>query len=352
VGETGLQLAEREPAMAPRRPRLAFAYRPAATESVFTPAHLARLDALCRVTDPAPLQDFSGETAQQALAEAEILVTGWGCPRIDARLLEAAPRLRLIAHAAGTVKGIVAPEVFAAGIAVCNAASANALPVAEYTLAAIVFSNKQVLRYRDAYRRTRMATRWEDVSRPDVGNWHKVIGIVGLSRIGRRVAELLRPFDFEVLAHDPHASPAEVLALGASPADLDTLMARADIVSLHAPAIEETRHMIDARRLALMRDGTTLINTARGSLVDQAALEAELVAGRLNAVLDVTTPETLPADSPLYELPNLLLTPHIAGALGGERERLGALVVSEIERFVKGEPLQHAVAAETLHLQA
>ena len=101
-----------------------------------------------------------------------------------------------------------------------------------------------------------------------------------------------------------------------------------------------------------MRDGATLINTARGSLIDQPALEAELISGRLSAVLDVTTPDTLPATSPLYDLPNVLLTPHIAGALGGERERLGALVVAEIERFVRGQPLAHAIAPDTLHLQA
>jgi phosphoglycerate dehydrogenase-like enzyme len=129
-------------------------------------------------------------------------------------------------------------------------------------------------------------------------------------------------------------------------------MRRSDVVSIHAPAIDKTHHMIDAGRLALMRDGATLINTARGSLIDQDALVGELEAGRLNAVLDVTTPDTLPGTSPLYALPNVLLTPHIAGALGGERERLGALVVAEIERYVRGIPLAHAIAAETLDRQA
>jgi phosphoglycerate dehydrogenase-like enzyme len=106
--------------------------------------------------------------------------------------------------------------------------------------------------------------------------------------------------------------------------------------------------MIDARRLRLMRDGATLINTARGRLVDHAALEAELVTGRINAVIDVTEPEILPRTSPLYDLPNVLLTPHIAGALGIERERLGALIVVELERYVRGEPLQHAIEPRAL----
>ena len=125
-----------------------------------------------------------------------------------------------------------------------------------------------------------------------------------------------------------------------------------DIVSLHAPILPATRHMIDARRLALMRDGATLINTARGWLVDQAALEAELVSGRIDAVIDVTEPEVLPANSPLYDLPNVLLTPHIAGALGAERERLGDQVVAEVERYVQGGKLLHAITRERLERMA
>ena len=332
--------------------RLAFAYRPQVAENVFSSAHLERLGTLCAIADATPLENFDDERARAVLAGAEILVTGWGCPRLDSDVLALAPRLKLVAHAAGTVKSFIAPEIFEAGIIVCNAASANALPVAEFTLAAILFANKQVLRYRDRYRANRDAVRWEDLSHPSVGNWRKTIGIVGASRIGRRVIELLRPFDLTVLVHDPYLEDTEATALGAQAVGLDDLMRGADVVSIHAPAIDATHHMIDARRLALMRDGATLINTARGSLIDQDALVRELVSARLNAVLDVTTPDTLPATSQLYDLPNVLLTPHIAGALGGERERLGALVVAEIERYVRGIPLAHAIAAETLHLQA
>jgi phosphoglycerate dehydrogenase-like enzyme len=346
--------AERGPAGrgGPVRPKLVFAYRKALTENVFSAGHLSTLGQVCDILDPEPLESFDSERARRLLAEAEILVTAWGCPKLDPAFVSLAPRLRLIAHAAGTVKNFIAAEVFAAGVAVCNAASANALPVAEFTLAAILFSNKRVLHYRDSYRDKRAAVRWEDLSSPQVGNWRKTIGIVGCSRIGRRVIELLRPFDFTVIAYDPYLSAVDAASLGVAPVGLDDLLARSDVVSIHAPALEATRHMIDAGRLALMREGATLINTSRGSLIDQAALIAELETGRINAVLDVTTPDPLPADSPLYDLPNVLLTPHVAGALGGERERLGALVVAEVERFAAGQPLAHAIAVNTLHLQA
>lgn len=336
---------------APRR-KLAFAYKPAVTESVFAPEHLKALGNLCDVLDTVPLESFSGERARRLLADAEILVTGWGSPRLDAGFLSLAPRLKLVAHAAGTVKSFIAPEIFAAGVTVCNAASANAIPVAEFTLAAILFANKQVLRYRDLYREKRDGARWEDLSAPDIGNWNKTVGIVGCSRIGRRVIELLQPFDFSVIVHDPYVTATDAAMLGVEAVSLDALMRRSDVVSIHAPALETTRNMVDARMLKLMRDGATLINTSRGSLIDQEAMIAELASGRISAVLDVTVPDPLPANSPLYDMPNVLLTPHIAGALGGERERLGALVVAEIERFVRGIPLAHAIAADTLHLQA
>ena len=170
------------------------------------------------------------------------------------------------------------------------------------------------------------------------------MGIVGVSRIGRRVIALLKPFDLTVQAHDPYKDATEAGALGVEKLELEAMIDRSDVLTLHAPALEATRHMIDARRLALMKDGAALI--------DHAAQERELVSGRISAVIDVTGPEVQPASSPLYTLPNVLLTPHIAGAVGNERQRLGSLALGEVERFVKGLPLEHAVVASTLHFQA
>ncbi|CAM5714991.1 glycerate dehydrogenase [Streptomyces badius] len=134
--------------------------------------------------------------------------------------------------------------------------------------------------------------------------------------------------------------------------ELDTLAAESDVVTIHAPELPGTRHLFDAPRLALMRDGATLVNTARGSLVDTEALVKEAVTGRLNAVLDHTEPEVLPAESPLYDLPNVLLTPHIAGSQGGELHRLADAAVDELERYAHGLPFAHAVDPRTLHQQA
>lgn len=333
-------------------PALAFAFTPVAIEALFGDAERTQLGRLCRILTPVPLGALDDGVARAVLGEVQILVTGWGCPPIDDDVLAVAPKLRLIAHAAGSVRALVSPTVFARGIAVVTAADANALPVAEYTVAAILFANKRVLDFAARYRRERRGLGISVTTPPTVGNFRKTIGLVGASRIGRRVAQLLRPFDFTVLVADPFLAPAGARDLGVERVELDELLRRSDVVSLHAPSLPETRHLLDGRRLRLLRDGTTLINTARGALVDQEALIAELMSGRLNAVLDVTEPDVLAPESPLYELPNVLLTPHVAGAAGGELRRFGELITAEIDRFVRGEALRHAVDPQTFDTQA
>ncbi|MGH3739307.1 MAG: NAD(P)-dependent oxidoreductase, partial [Micromonosporaceae bacterium] len=173
-----------------------------------------------------------------------------------------------------------------------------------------------------------------------------VIGVVGASRIGRRVIALLGALDATILLADPYVPPEQAAALGVELVTLDELLAASDVVTLHAPATPRTRRLLDRRRLRLLRDGATLVNTARGSLIDEAALVEELVTGRIDAVLDVTDPEPPRPDSPLYELPNVFLTPHLAGALGNEIPRLTESALDELARYAAGEPFAYPVRAE------
>lgn len=333
------------------KPGLAFAMEPDKTRHVIDAGLIERIEACCTILSREPITDFATPEARRILKDTEILVTGWGCPYIGAAALAAAPHLRMIAHAAGTVKYIVDPAAFAAGITVSHAAEANAVPVAEYALAAIIFANKHVFELRDLYRRDHMRrSTWALMDEP-IGNYRRTVGLVGASRIGRKVAELLQMLDVEVLLADPYAQPADVRR-HARLVSLDTVMAESDVVSLHAPLLPSTRHMIAARELKLMRDGAALINTARGALIDEEALIAELQTGRIRAVIDVTDPEIPAEDSPLYDLPNVFLTPHVAGAGGTERGRLGLMAVEEVERFVAGLPLEHAIEPELLERTA
>jgi phosphoglycerate dehydrogenase-like enzyme len=339
--------------MAPERedrPTAALSMWGPVTDGLFDAARLERLESLCRVPRRAPVNDFGDPAVTELLAETEILVTSWGTPRVGHRALERMPKLRLVANAAGTVRWVLSDSFWATTegkVQVVSAAAANAIPVAEFTLAAIIFGTKRAVPLQRRYAESREWKIWSD-ELPWIGLRGRTIGIVGAGRIGRRVIELLHPFEVELHVYDPYLSDADAQALGVRKSALDTLMATSDVVTLHAPDLPDTRNMIDARHLALMRDGAVLINTARGGLIDNDALIAELQTGRIDAIIDVTEPETLPEDHPLYDLPNVFLTPHIAGSQGSEIGRMADLALDEIERFIRGEPLRYAVRERDL----
>ncbi|WP_405862024.1 hydroxyacid dehydrogenase [Streptomyces sp. NBC_00090] len=334
-----------------RRPRVVLAMHPELAGRLIDEHTMARLTALAELDPGLVLDDFTTPEALAALADAEVVLSGWGCPPIDESVLAAAPKLRAVIHAAGSVKHHITDACWERGIEVASAAWANALPVAEYTVVAVLLANKQLIRIREDYRDRRSSHDWQGAY-ADAGNYRRTVGIIGASRIGRRVLELLRPHDLDLVLHDPYVPPAEAARLGARAVGLDELCATSDVVSVHAPELPDTRHLINDRRLALMRDGSTLINTSRGSLVDQDALISELTSGRLNAVIDVTVPEVLPADSPLYDLPNVVLTPHVAGSLGRELHRMAAAAADELALWSTGRPFAHPVLADDVHRTA
>jgi phosphoglycerate dehydrogenase-like enzyme len=329
-----------------KSPTTALVMHPVVLDELIRDDHLQRLDRAVNLVHDAPFREL--DELGDNLPHIEVLITSWGCPRIDAAAVERLPRLKLIAHLAGSVKGFLDDNVWRRGILVTNAVAANAVPVAEYTLAAILFANKRVFQLNSFYR-THHENRapWSKEA-PNVGNYNKTVGIIGASHVGRLVLEHLKRFDFKVLLYDPFVTPLATRDMGATKVGLSELMSQSDVVSLHAPLLNDTRQMIGARELALMKDGAIIINTARGALIEQLALEQELCSGRLSAVLDTTEPEVLPDGSPLYELPNVFLTPHIAGSLGDETQRLADCIVDEVERYSKGIALQHLVRREQL----
>lgn len=324
-----------------RRPRVAFAMDADAHAAAFPPAVLAELRSFADIVHERPLGDLGSAHAQQILASTDILITGWGTPRITPSTVAAAPALRAIVHSAGTVRLFLDPEVFDLGIRVTSCAGANAVPVAEYAFATTVLGLKRANRFVAQLRETHGIR--NPSSMPPIGAYGVTVGVIGASRVGREMLRMLQALDATILLSDPYVTAEEAAGLGAALVGLDELCRRSDVVSIHAPLTDETVRMIGERELSLMRDGTILINTARGALVDTEALTAELVAGRLDAYLDVVDPEPLPADSPLYTLPNVTLTPHIAGALGNEIARLGEMAVAETARFAADGTFDHEV---------
>ncbi|MFO7635069.1 MAG: hydroxyacid dehydrogenase [Caldilinea sp.] len=268
------------------------------------------------------------------LPPADACITGWDVAQLDADVVAAAPKLRAIAHTGGSVKRFVSDAVWARSIHVTSAAPALARDVAETAVGLIIVGAKRILPMGQHVREGgwRESPAW-----PSREAHSSVIGIVGASSVGRHVIELLRPFRAQVLLYDPFVPPEEAETLGVTKVELPELVRRADILSLHAPAIPATRHMLSRELLLQMKGDAVIVNTARGTLIDEAALVEELVKGRFFAFLDVTDPEPPALDSPLRRLPNVIVTPHLAGCIT-DCGHMGEMAVEELRRFFAGEP--------------
>lgn len=329
------------------RPKAVVLMPQATFEKQFLGEQLERLRTLCDVVEPCPAENLFEFSDAPGTDAVEVLITGWGTPRISKDVVQKFPRLSLVAHCAGSLKQVADGAILSNGVRMTSCAAANAQPVAEYTLANILLWNKRqthwVSRYRAERDRFRRAERFEV---PHAGNRGQTVGIIGASRVGRHLISLLRPFDFDIVVYDPIANPDEVTSWGVSNVSLGELMTVSDVISVNAPSLPSTAQMIAAPQLALMRDGALLINTARGELIDHDALIDELKTGRISALLDVTKPEPLPADSPLFDMENVILTPHIAGSIGREVHRMTSQMLSELELYIREQRLEFEVSAE------
>ena len=310
-------------------------------DEVYGAAAVAEVNRHARLAHPPLSADELLGADHPWTCEVDVLFTSWRAPVLNESMLARFPRLRAVFYAAGSVRHFVTPAFWQRGITLSSAAAANAVPVAEYTIAAIFMGLKRVWA---TARRTRETKSFDRGTIVADGAYQSRVGLVSLGAIGRLVVDRLRPFEVEIAAYDPFVSAADAAALGIRSLSLEELFATSSVVSLHAPRLPETLGLINGRLLASMRPGATFINTSRGALVKEGELCAVLGARPdLQAVLDVTDPEPPLADSPLYTLPNVVLTPHIAGSLGPERRRLGALMIAEFHRFRIGKPLQHGV---------
>lgn len=280
--------------------------------------------------DPRLVDDTEGLAA--AIAEAPALIVRNRTQVRDA-LLDAGPRLKVIGRLGVGLDNIDVTACAERGIRVIPATGANADAVAEYVIAAIL------ILLRGAYGASaRIAGgEWPRTALTGREAQGRLLGLVGFGDIARRIVPRARALGMRLAAHDPLVAEAEIRRQGAEPMPLDALLAAADAVSLHVPLTDTTRTLIDARRIAAMRADAVLINTARGGILDETALIEALRAGRLGgAALDVFEAE--PPDQPdrFAGVPNLLLTPHIAGVTQESNRRVSALiaerVAAELER--------------------
>ncbi|WP_159623650.1 hydroxyacid dehydrogenase [Ruania rhizosphaerae] len=282
-----------------------------------------------------------------ALADAEVLVTGWTSAPLTTEVLDGAPRLGLVAHTGASVKFLVSPQAWQRGVRVTQGGAAMAESVAETALTLTMVGLQRLHRTHAALVRgaTLLKARQVPERREIAG---ASIGVVGASRTGRAYIRRVLALGARVSVHDPYLSESAAQELGVRRAGLDQVLRESLVVSVHAPATAETEHMLGAAQLALLQDGAVLINTARSRVIEPGALLAEASSGRIDVALDVYDNEPEPVDIALRELPSVVLSPHVAGNTRESRRRGGQILVDEIGRFLRREKLLHEVTEEML----
>lgn len=323
--------------------------------SCFRPKDVERLEAEVEPIG-GPMADANDVPPDDALARAEIILTCWGSPPIRGDLLAAAKRLRFVQHSAGSVRHLVDDELFERGVRLSSCNHALAVGVAQMILGFLIVAGKRGWAIPALTRAGHWSRRSDQIA---IERGQRIIelfdidvGVISASLVGRELCKLLRHFQVNTLLCDPYITAEEAAELGADKVELDDLLRRSQMVSLCAPALPATRHMMGAKQFTMMKDNAIFINTSRGQNVDEDALAAELKKDRLFAVIDVTDPEPPPADHPFFSLPNVIVTNHIAGHATNGRFRQGQYAVDEILRFVRGEPLVNEITRERLATMA
>ena len=270
------------------------------------------------------------------LSEVEVIFSSWGMPCLDEDDFKRMPRLKVVFYAAGATDAFARP-LFAHGVLLCSAWRANAIPVAEFAAAQIVLSMKN---YFSPLMRVRSAKDWS-FEHLGPGCYGETVALLGAGAISSRVRELLEPYRLNVIVVPSHPERRTV--------SLEEAFRTAYVISNHFPNREDNRKTLTREMFASMRKGATFINTGRGAQVDEAGL-AEVLATRpdLTALLDVTWPEPPEEDSPLYRLPNVILTPHIAGSANDEVHRMADWMIEDFKRFAAGLPVENQVTEKQL----
>lgn len=334
--------------MTPDKPTVALIMPEETRNKVLDPADLARLEGFATVVTP-PDSALTTEALAPVLEGCDAVITGWKSPPVP---LPANGRVKFLAHSAGSIRLLKVNDAIAAGRLRASASAAMiGGPVAEFTIAHMLLHLRLLDVLEEGMRRREP---WAELKSQKLGRMleDQVVGLVGAGHVGRLLIDLMKPFRPRVLVYDPYLSEEGATALGVERASLEEVFSESTIVSLHAPVIPETHHMIKDEHLSRLRDGALLINTARAAIIEEKLLIAHLSKNRFSAVLDVFEQEPLADDSPLRDMPNVRLAPHASGHSHGSYLRQGRNAVDETRRFFAGEPLLHEIAPDKVELMA
>ncbi len=285
----------------------------------------------------------------ESFKNTEYVFSTWGMPVFsESEIKEYLPSLKAVFYGAGSVQFFARPFLNS-GVKVFSSWAANAVPVAEYTVALAVLANKgffKVMKYKD-----HPAARATHEMYP--GNYNVKIGIIGAGMIGKLVIEMLKSYRFDVLVFDPFLPDEKAAELGVEKVSLETVFEKCEIVSNHLANNEQTQGMLNGSLFEKMLPYATFINTGRGAqVVESDLINALKSRPDLTAILDVTYPEPPVSDSELYTLPNCILTPHIAGSAGNEVQRMGKYMEDEYENLINNKPCKYEVTLEMLKTMA
>jgi phosphoglycerate dehydrogenase-like enzyme len=295
---------------------------------------------------------YSAEEIQanpSLLNDVDVIFSSWGMVELNEEILAHAPNLKVVFYGSGTIRYFTPPAFWQRGIRVASAYTVNGEYVAYFTLAQILLSLKRFWYHTDQYKQHRET--WRRVPIP--GMYRSKIGIISIGAIGRQVCQLLQAFPLEVFAYDPFWTQERADFLGVTLLSLEEIFSLCDVVSLHTPWLPETVGMVTGELLASMKENATFINTSRGAVVREEEMISVLQQRPdLTALLDVTWPEPPAKDSPLFTLPNVVLSPHIAGSIDGEITKMGELMVAEMKRWLAGEPMLNEISEQQAKILA
>lgn len=288
------------------------------------------------------------EKSPEILKQADIIFSGWGCPKIDKAFLDVAQNLKAVFYGAGSIRCLVSDEFWNRDIVVCSAGSANAIPVSEYCLSQILFGLKCGYQFINAYK-----TEKKHTVIPVRGLYGATVGIVSAGTIGKLVMKKLSEFDVNILVYEEYLSEEEAKEYNAKKATLEEIFSQSDVVSIHTADIPANHGLINGKLISMMKPYTTLLNSSRGVIINEPEM-IDVLNKRddIVAILDVTNPEPPREDSPLWNMDNVILTPHIAGSMVNECKRHGDFMFEEMMHYLNGEELKSAVSFERFQYMA
>jgi phosphoglycerate dehydrogenase-like enzyme len=301
-----------------------------------------KLEALGEITWNGGTENFSTDELRGKIAGFDICITGWGSAYFDESVLDNSDALKLIAHTGGTVAPYVGDAVYGKGIKVISGNTMYAESVAEGTVAYILGSLRDIVYYNNEVQQGR----WRSDIVTNEGLLDQTVGLIGYGAIARHVVQMLKPFRTKIKVYSRHISAETCRESGIKKATLEDIFSTCKVISLHSALTPDTHHMIGRELLSMIPDGSVLINTARGAIIDESALEQELVKKRFKAVLDVFEVEPLPMGSKLRGLDHVILIPHMGGPTLDRWKMITEELIKDIQNFWKNGNLKYEISRE------